>query len=112
VDESDPRYSPLALPYTFVLHGDRTIHKIYDGRWYAGRPTADELLHDMRDARARRPDWAYPASAPPVSEPPPALRPGRVFPDFSLPDQDGKPARLSELMDGWPTALIFIRGHF
>ncbi len=111
VDETDERYSPVAVPVTFVLHADRTIYKVYDGRLYAGRPTVDELIHDLRAVRAMRLDWGYP-SDPPVVEAPEALRPGRVFPDFELPDHDGRPARLSSLVGGWPTALIFIRGHY
>ena len=40
------------------------------------------------------------------------LTPGHVFPDFELPDHTGKPVRLSELMDGRPTAVVFVRGHY
>jgi peroxiredoxin len=112
VDETDARYSPLARPITFVLHGDRRIHKVYDGGGYAGRPTADELIHDLRDVRSQRPDWGYPVTDPPTTQPPERLRPGRTFPDFELPDHDGQPARLSRLVGGWPTALTFIRGHY
>lgn len=112
VDRTDEHYSPLALPYTFVLHADRRIYKNYDGWWYAGRPTTDELIHDLRQVRSLQPDWAYPVSNPPMTEPPEALRPGRLFPDFELPNHDGERVRLSQLVDGWPTALHFIRGHY
>lgn len=112
VDNSDARYSPLALPYTFVLQGDRTILKIYNGWWYAGRPTADELIHDLRDARAQRPDWGYQEPGRPIAEVPLGLRPGDVFPDIELPDHDGQVIPLSQRVDGWPTALHFIRGHY
>lgn len=40
------------------------------------------------------------------------LRPGNTFPDFALPDTGGKVVRLSELMGGWPTILIFERGNY
>jgi peroxiredoxin len=59
VDVTDKRFSPVAIPYTYVLDGDRTIYKVYFGWWYVGRPTADELRADFRTLLARRPDWAY-----------------------------------------------------
>ena len=59
VDVTDKRYSPVAIPYTFVLHGDRQIHKIYNGWWLVGRPTVEELREDFRTILAHRPDWAY-----------------------------------------------------
>ena len=40
------------------------------------------------------------------------LKPGNGFPDFELPDQDDQPAKLSTLMGGMPTALIFNRGNY
>ena len=40
------------------------------------------------------------------------LQPGNPFPDFELPNQDGTLVKLSDLMDGWPTAVVFVRGHF
>jgi peroxiredoxin len=40
------------------------------------------------------------------------LRVGNKFPDLELPDQDGKQQKLSELLRGFPGALIFGRGHF
>ena len=40
------------------------------------------------------------------------LSPENTFPDFELPDHDGRPVRLSALMGGWPTAVVFVRGHY
>jgi peroxiredoxin Q/BCP len=40
------------------------------------------------------------------------LKPGNLFPDFELPDQDGLPHRLSDLMGGWPTIVVFWRGGY
>ena len=37
---------------------------------------------------------------------------GQTFPDFELPDHTGTARRLSELLRGFPGALIFDRGHF
>jgi peroxiredoxin len=40
----------------------------------------------------------------------PDLKPGNKFPDFELPDQDGKIQKLSRHMRGWPTIIVFYRG--
>ncbi len=37
-----------AIPYTFSLLPDLTVHNIYCGYWYVGRPTLDELRMDLR----------------------------------------------------------------
>ena len=58
-DESEHRYGPVYIPYTFVLDGDRIIHKVYMGWWFVGRPTAEELRADMRAVFSARPDWEY-----------------------------------------------------
>ena len=42
----------------------------------------------------------------------PNLRPGEKFPDFELPNQDGEPTKLSSLMGGFPTAVVFSRGYY
>ena len=38
-----------AMPYTFSLMPDLTIHNLYCGYWYVGRPTLDELRRDLRE---------------------------------------------------------------
>ena len=58
-DESEPRFGPVYIPYTFVLGADRIIHKIYMGWWFVGRPSPEELRLDMRAIFSRRPDWEY-----------------------------------------------------
>ena len=42
----------------------------------------------------------------------PDLQVGHEFPDFELPDQAGTPRRLSKLIRGFPTVLIFSRGYY
>lgn len=37
-----------AIPYTFSLMPDLTIHNLYCGYWYVGRPSLDELRQDLR----------------------------------------------------------------
>ena len=49
------------LPTVFVVGPDLRIHSRYDGYWFWGRPTAEELRQDLRAlTRAIRPDWEPP----------------------------------------------------
>lgn len=60
VTPPDFKHGLLALPYTFSLGPDLTIHNIYDGWWYVGRPSLEELRQDMRAiVQACRDDIAY-----------------------------------------------------
>ena len=46
-------------PAAFTLFPDLRIHAAYQGYWYWGRPTAEELRRDMRAiTMAIRPDWS------------------------------------------------------
>ena len=58
-DESEHRYGPVFVPHTFILDGERTIHSVYMGWWFVGRPTGEEIRRDMRDVFSRREDWEY-----------------------------------------------------
>ena len=50
-----------AMPHTFSLMPDLTIHNLYNGYWYLGRPTLDELRADLRAMlRKVRPDFEGP----------------------------------------------------
>lgn len=49
----------VAVPYTFSLAPDLAIHRIYNGWWYVGRPTLEELRQDMRAIMERRTDYVY-----------------------------------------------------
>ena len=40
------------------------------------------------------------------------LRPGETFPDIELPGDSGKLTRLSSLMHGFPTVVVFSRGYY
>lgn len=47
-----------ATPYTFCLLPDLTVHNLYCGYWYVGRPTLDELRMDLRQMMKQvRPDF-------------------------------------------------------
>ena len=69
VDTTDPHHGPVAIPYTFVLDRDHTIYKIYNGWWYVGRPTVEELRMDLRALLSQRPDWWYGKTLPPYARP-------------------------------------------
>ncbi len=47
LEESDTVHRPYR-PTAFTLHPDLTIHAAYDGYWYWGRPTVEDLRQDMR----------------------------------------------------------------
>jgi peroxiredoxin len=50
-----------AMPHTFSLMPDLTIHHLYNGYWYVGRPTLEELRLDLRAMlRQVRPDFEGP----------------------------------------------------
>jgi peroxiredoxin len=40
-------------PTVFTLFGDLTVHRAYDGHWFWGRPTLEELRQDLRDISRR-----------------------------------------------------------
>jgi peroxiredoxin len=42
----------------------------------------------------------------------PNLKRGEKFPDIELPNQDGERTKLSSLMGGFPTAVVFSRGYY
>jgi hypothetical protein len=57
VEYTDPVHDPM-IPHTFVLGPGLQVFKIYNGYWYWGRPTVDELHRDLREVlRAVRPDF-------------------------------------------------------
>jgi peroxiredoxin len=54
---TDSKHNPM-IPHTIVLEPGRIVYKIYNGYWYFGRPTIEELRHDLRGVlRKCRPDW-------------------------------------------------------
>ena len=49
------------VPRVFTLFPDLTIHRVYDGYWYWGRATVEELVRDLREISSHvRADWAAP----------------------------------------------------
>jgi peroxiredoxin len=54
---TDPYHDPM-IPYTFVLKPGLVIHTIYNGYWFWGRPSFEDLPRDLREVtREIRPDW-------------------------------------------------------
>ena len=58
-DTTDPAHGEVYIPYTFILDRDRTIYKIYNGWWFAGRPTSEEIRMALRSFPSKRPNWVY-----------------------------------------------------
>jgi peroxiredoxin len=54
---TDPLHNPM-IPHTLVLEPGLVVYKIYNGYWFFGRPTVEELRLDLRALlRKCRPDW-------------------------------------------------------
>jgi len=67
LDETEGEYAYTAQPYTYVLRPELTIHRIYDGWFFVGRPTLEELRGDLREIMQSRSDYRYEAyNTPPV----------------------------------------------
>jgi peroxiredoxin len=61
LDETEGEYAYRAQPYTFVLRPDLRIYKIYNGWYFVGRPTNEELRRDLRVIMESRSDYRYEA---------------------------------------------------
>ena len=54
---TDPTNNPM-IPHVIVLEPGLVIYKIYNGYWFFGRPTLEELRQDLRAVTKKcRPDW-------------------------------------------------------
>jgi peroxiredoxin len=54
---TDPVNNPM-IPHVIVLEPGLVIYKIYNGYWFFGRPTLEELRQDLRAVTKKcRPDW-------------------------------------------------------
>jgi hypothetical protein len=54
---TDPVHNPM-IPHVIVLEPGLVIYKIYNGYWFFGRPTVEDLRQDLRAVLAKcRPDW-------------------------------------------------------
>jgi len=60
---TDPQHNPM-IPHTLVLEPGLRVYKIYNGYWFFGRPTVEELRLDLRAVLQRcRPDWDISSAA-------------------------------------------------
>lgn len=60
VESSDTTNCPY-LPTVVTLGPDLDVERSYEGYWYWGRPTLEELRQDLRSITRRlRPDWRIP----------------------------------------------------
>jgi peroxiredoxin len=54
---TDPLHNPM-IPYTLVLEPGLVIHSLYNGYWFFGRPTVEDLRQDLRVVLMKcRPDF-------------------------------------------------------
>lgn len=54
---TDPFHNPM-IPHTVILEPGLIVFKIYNGYWFFGRPTLEELRQDLRAVTMKcRPDW-------------------------------------------------------
>ena len=60
LETTDTLHHPYA-PAVFTLYPDLVVHTAYNGYWFWGRPTLEELRQDFRHiTRSLRPDWDVP----------------------------------------------------
>jgi peroxiredoxin len=54
---TDAAHNPM-IPHVIVLEPGLVVYKIYNGYWFFGRPTVEELRQDLRAVLMKcRPDW-------------------------------------------------------
>jgi peroxiredoxin len=54
---TDPFHDPM-IPHTLLLKPRLVIHSVYNGYWFWGRPSVEDLRRDLREVtREIRPDW-------------------------------------------------------
>ena len=54
---TDPTHDPM-IPHTIVLEPGLVIYRIYNGYWFWGRPSPQDLRQDLRAVFQKvRPDW-------------------------------------------------------
>ncbi|MGI8845221.1 MAG: hypothetical protein ACR2HC_03470, partial [Thermoleophilaceae bacterium] len=48
LEETDAQHRPYR-PTAFTLQPDLTVHRRYDGYWYWGRPSVEDVRRDLRE---------------------------------------------------------------
>jgi cold shock CspA family protein/peroxiredoxin len=91
IDVTEGEQALVSRPMTFVLDERRVVHSVYDGWWSIGRPTIEELRHDVRgilSATKRAPYAAWTA---------PRVAAVRVPQQRWLEPSDGEPGRSGQI---------------
>jgi hypothetical protein len=58
IQEYTDLHADPMIPHTLVRRPGLVIHSVYNGYWYWGRPSIDDLYRDLREVtREIRPDW-------------------------------------------------------
>ncbi len=52
-ETTDKRHGPLPVPFTFALLPNLEIHRIWNGWYFVGRPTPEELRQTVREMMER-----------------------------------------------------------
>jgi len=61
LDTTEGEHAYRSRPYAFVLGPEGTVHTTYDGWYFVGRPTLDELRRDLRAILSHRSSYDYDA---------------------------------------------------
>ena len=61
LDATEGEYPDVSRPFTFVRRPDLTVHRVYEGWFFVGRPSIDELRHDVREVFEGLPMYPYEA---------------------------------------------------
>jgi cold shock CspA family protein/peroxiredoxin len=61
IDDTEGEEAFVARPTTFVLDGECRVKRIYDGWFFAGRPSIEELRRDLREVMSTTRRYPYSA---------------------------------------------------
>ncbi len=64
---TDPYHDPM-IPHTLVLEPGLVIHKVYNGYWFWGRPSTQDLWADLREVTKQVPPRLGPRCAGPARQ--------------------------------------------
>ncbi len=53
---TDSHHNPM-IPHVVVLDAGLVVHRVYNGYWFWGRPSIEDLRRDLREIFEQRPDW-------------------------------------------------------
>ncbi len=96
---TDPYHDPM-IPYTLVIKPGLVIHSLYNGYWFWGRPSTEDLRRDLREAtREIRPDWD--PSTPGLRTAWEAGNHSRFYPDPDVHAVSARPAQNKTLGQGF-----------